>query len=82
MFPPAPMPLMWISHAEKHTQHIGLTATVCLPAKIQDAGHVQHKGGKQNPFEPKSNNHTELWWVVQMQHECVWGSNYMTPKMS
>lgn len=43
MFPPAPMPLMWISHAEKHTQHIGLTATVCLPAKIQDAGHVQHK---------------------------------------
>lgn len=43
MLRPPQMPLMWISHADKHTQQVCLTARVCLPAQIQDTDHLQQK---------------------------------------
>lgn len=66
------MPLMWISHAGKHTQQVCLTATVCLPAKIQDAWHLQPKPAAHTKEENKlyPNLEVKLVWVeMQMLHE-------------
>lgn len=70
MLPPPPMPLMWISHAGKHTQQVCLTTTVCLPAKIQDTGHLQPKPAAHAKEENKI--HLNLK-VILAQNWCGWG---------
>lgn len=70
MLPPPLMPLMWISHADKHTQQVCLTARVCLPAQIIFNKNHQLTRKRKNLPEPIRKSCKELvWMVVQMLHE-------------
>lgn len=69
---PPPVPLMWISHAGKHTQQVCLTATVCLPATIQNQGHLQPKPAAHTKEESQIRLNLKVvpvWVEMQMLHE-------------
>lgn len=67
------MPLMWISHADKHSAGLFNCSSLLTspdPGRRSSSTKTSSRGGKHNRPEAKRNSCTELvWMVVQMLHE-------------